>query len=105
MPKYLFIYHADKPMQPEPGQEAEAMAAWGRWMETHAAAIDQPGDPVGLSKSVTADGISDSVPNAAFGYSIVSAPDMDAACKIAADNPMVAGGGSVEVAEIMPIEM
>jgi len=30
---------------------------------------------------------------------------MDAACAMAASNPMVAGGGHVEVAEIMPLEM
>ncbi|WP_370273736.1 hypothetical protein [Pseudooceanicola nitratireducens] len=105
MPKYLFIYHADAPMKPEPGQEQKAMAAWGRWMEKVGPNLVDPGEPVGISKSVGPDGVSDKVVNAAFGYSIVEADSIETACELAKGNPMIDGGGSVEVAEIMPIEM
>ena len=67
MPKFMFIYHADRDMRPAPGEEEAAMAAWGRWMEEVGPAMVNPGDPVGKSKSVSKDGIADDVPNAAFG--------------------------------------
>ena len=101
MPKYLYIYHADTPMRPAPDEEAEAMAAWGRWMEKVGPKLIDPGQPVGLSKSVTATGVLDTVKNAAFGYSIVEADSIEEACDLAKDNPMVLGGGSVEVAPIV----
>ena len=47
----------------------------------------------------------DDVANAAFGYSIIEVDTIEEACALAKGNPMVAGGGSVEVAEIMPIQM
>lgn len=106
MPRFLYIYHGDAsgiPTTPEAQQAA--MTAWGDWMAQVGTAMTDPGDPVGKSKSVTADGVVDDVPNAAFGYSIVDAPDIETACELAKGNPMVTGGGSIEVAEIIPMEM
>lgn len=106
MPQYLYIYHGSADSVPVTPEEQEAgMKAWGDWMEKVGPAMTNPGEPVGKSKAVTADGVVDDVPNAAFGYSIVEAPDIATACEMARGNPMVAGGGSVEVAEIMPIPM
>ncbi|MGI3170211.1 hypothetical protein ACRARG_13755 [Pseudooceanicola sp. C21-150M6] len=105
MPRFLYVYHADQPMRPDPEQAAEAMAAWGRWMEGLGPKLVDPGEPVGISKSVTKDGVLDRVENAAFGYSIVEADTMEEACEMAKGNPMVTGGGSVEVAEVMKIDM
>ncbi|WP_375687553.1 YciI family protein [Pseudooceanicola sp. LIPI14-2-Ac024] len=106
MPKYLYIYHGDASGVPSTPEEQEAaMKAWGDWMQDVGTAMVEPGEPVGKSKSVTAKGVVDDVANAAFGYSIVEAPDIETACKLAKGNPMVAGGGSVEVAEIIPMPM
>lgn len=102
MPKFLFVYHGGK--RPEGKDEIDkAMAAWGKWMSDHAKAIVDPGNPVGLSKIVSAGGVANNGgTNPAFGYSIVEAADMDAACAIAAENPMVTNGpGSVEVAPLI----
>jgi len=85
-------------------QEA-AMKAWGDWMGGIGAKLVDPGQPVGKSRAVTAEGVTDTVANAAFGYSIVEADTLDEACEMAKGNPMLHGAGSVEVAEIMPIEM
>ena len=107
MPKFLFIYHAE-PDFTTPASEAEGqaeMAAWGAWMESIGPALIDAGEPVGKSRKVAASGVSDAVDNPSFGWSIVEAVDMDAACAMAASNPMVTGGGHVEVAEIMPLEM
>lgn len=106
MPRYLYIYHGDASGVPSTPEEQEAaMAAWGAWMETVGPAMVDPGEPVGKSKSVTGAGVADDVPHAAFGYSIIEAPDIATACELAKGNPMVEGGGSVEVAEIMPMPM
>jgi hypothetical protein len=107
MPKFLYIYHADAGFTPPETQEEgeAAMAAWGTWMDRIGPAMIDAGEPVGKSRKVDASGVSDVVENPSFGWSIVEAADMDAACKMAADNPMIAMGGHVEVAEIMPMEM
>ncbi|OWU86119.1 hypothetical protein ATO6_04480 [Oceanicola sp. 22II-s10i] len=106
MPKFLYIYHGGAAGAPStPAAQEAAMKAWGDWMATVGPALVDPGEPVGKSKSVTASGVSDDVAQAAFGYSIVEAESIEAACEMAKGNPMVAGGGSVEVAQIMPIPM
>lgn len=106
MPKYLYVYHGDAASVPStPEAQAAAMKAWGDWMEKLGPSMVNPGEPVGKSKSVTAKGVLNDVPNAAFGFSIVEAPDIETACEMAKGNPMVAGGGSVEVAEIVPMSM
>ncbi|MGR3321419.1 MAG: hypothetical protein ACU0DK_05775 [Pseudooceanicola sp.] len=92
-------------MPSTPEEQEAAMKAWGDWMGAVGAAMVDPGEPVGKSKSVSSDGVADDVAHAAFGYSIVEADTIEAACEMARGNPMITGGGSVEVAEIIPIGM
>lgn len=105
MPNFMFAYHGGK----APTSQAEidkSMAAWGKWMEDHKASLVDPGNPVGMSKTVSKSGVtSNGGANPLSGYTIVSAADIDEACDIATSNPMVADGGSVEVAEIHVISM
>ncbi len=105
MPNFMFAYHGGK--APESQEEIDkTMAAWGAWMEANKTALVDPGNPVGMSKTVSASGIADNGgANPLMGYTIVSADDIDAACEIAKSNPMIADGGTVEVAEIHVIEM
>ncbi len=105
MPDFIFVYHGGKAPESE-AEQKDAMARWGAWMGTNGPALKDPGNPVGMSKTVSASGVSDNGgSNPASGYTIVSADDMDSALEMAKSNPMVADGGSVEVAEIYPIEM
>ncbi|SFT35354.1 YciI family protein [Sedimentitalea nanhaiensis] len=102
MPNFLFVYHGGG--RPESQEDIDrVMAAWGKWMEDNGASLVEPGNPVGMSKTVSSGGVADDGgANPASGYTIVSAADIDAACAIAKSNPMVLdGSGSVEVAEIM----
>lgn len=104
MPKFLYIFHGDSSSIPQTPQEQEAaMKAWGDWMGALGTALIEPGNPVGKSKLVTADGVKDDVPNAAFGYSMVEAESFEQACEMTKGNPMLDGAGSVEVAEIIPM--
>lgn len=102
MPDFIFAYHGGK--SPESQEESDkAMAAWGAWFEEMGPQIVNPGNPVGMSKTVSADGIADNGgSNPLSGFTVVRADDIDAACKIAQGCPMVAdGSGSVEVAPVI----
>lgn len=102
MPKFLFVYHGGT--RPETQAEIdEIMAAWGKWMTDHGPALVDPGAPVGMSKTVSKSGTTDNGgANPASGYTIIEAADIDAACAIASDNPMVLNGaGTVEIAPIV----
>jgi len=105
MPDFMFIYHGGG--KPEGAAEIDrAMKAWGQWMGTHGPSFTDPGNPVGMSKTVTLSGVEDhGGANPTTGYTIVKADSIEAACEIARSNPIVMDGGSVEVAEILPIEM
>ena len=102
MPKFMFIYHGGgRPESPEEGEKV--MAAWGAWMEGIGADLIDGGNPAGLSKTVSSDGVAnDGGANPVSGYTLVNAADMDAACAIAKGCPILEGGkGTVEVAEAM----
>lgn len=107
MPRYMFIYHGGKDMAgpPPPEEQEAAMKAWMDWMGGIGAAMVDPGEPLGRSMAVGADGVRDGVENAAYGWSVVEADSIEAACEMARGNPMIAGGGHVEVAQIMPMPM
>ncbi len=105
MPNFMLAYHGGR--TPESQEEIDkTMAAWGAWMEANKSSLVDPGNPVGLSKTVSASGVADNGgSNPLSGYTIVSAADIDAACEMAQSNPIIGDGGSVEVAEIHVIEM
>lgn len=102
MPDFMLAYHGGKaPETPEEG--AKAMAAWEAWFKDIGEDVVNPGNPVGMSKTVSATGVEDNGgSNPLSGFTIIRAADIDAACKIAAACPMVAdGSGTAEVAPIV----
>lgn len=105
MPNFIFVYHGGK--VPEGQEEIDrVMAAWGKWMNDNGPSLVDPGNPVGMSKTVSSSGVADNGgSNPTMGYTIVKADDIEAACKMAKSNPALEDGGSVEVAEILPVEM
>ncbi len=98
MPKYIFAYHGGKP--PETPEEGEkVMAAWGEWLGGMGDAVVDGGNPAGPSKTVSASGVADDGgANPLSGYSLVNAPDMDAAIEMAKGCPVL-DHGTVEVCE------
>ena len=100
MAKYLFVYHGGS----EPVSEEEfsrVMDAWGQWFGGMGSAVIDGGNPVGKSSTVNSDGsVSDNGgANPASGYSLIEATDLADALKKAKGCPILAAGGSVEVAE------
>ena len=87
------------PETEEAGQKA--MAAWGQWFESMGSAVVDGGNPVGQSTTVHSDGsvVQDCGSNPATGYGVFEASDLEAAIKLAKGCPILADGGSVELAE------
>lgn len=102
MPKFILAYHGGgMPETPEEGEKE--MAKWQAWLGGMEAACVDMGNPVGMSKTVTANGVEDNGgSNPLSGYSIIEAADVDAACEMAKGCPILDGGnGTVEVAPIV----
>lgn len=105
MTQFLFVYHGGSKMPTDPAEIEQMMAAWGAWFGELGDAMVNPGNPVGNSQTVSADGVvANGGSNPASGFSIIKADDMDAAVAAAKSCPMITlGGGSVEVAPIVEL--
>ena len=100
MTKFLFIYHGGgMPDTPEEG--AKVMQAWEDWLDDISDSIIDSGHPVGQSSTVMADDsvVDDGGANPATGYGLFEAASLDDALDLARNCPILASGGSVEVAE------
>lgn len=104
MPHFILAYHGGKrPETPEAG--AELMARWRAWMEDIGASIVNPGNPVGMSKTVSSEGVADNGgSNPLSGFTIVQADTIEGACDLAKGSPHL-DHGTIEIAELMNIEM
>lgn len=100
MAQFIYAYHGGKrPETPEEGEKV--MAQWESWFRDMGDAVVNPGNPVGLSKTVSAQGVADNGgANPLSGFSIVEAASLDEAVKMAKGCPLL-NAGTVEVAEIM----
>lgn len=99
MAKYLFVYHGGK-HPTDKAQAKKAMDAWGAWFGSLGAAIIDGGNPVGPSSTVQANGTitNNGGANPASGYSLIEASSLADAQRMARGCPILAAGGSVEVA-------
>jgi len=100
MAKYLFVYHGGS--MPETQEEAaKVMDAWGAWFGELGSAVIDGGNPVGMSLTVQSDGTvaNNGGANPASGYSLIEASSDEEAAAKAKGCPILAAGGSVEVAE------
>ena len=100
MAKYLFVYHGGE--NPETDEEiAKVMDEWGQWFGGMGGDVVDGGNPVGDSSTVHSDGsvTSDGGANPASGYSLVEASSLEDAIAKARGCPILASGGSVELAE------
>lgn len=103
MANFLLIYHGGS-TPTDPAEVDQAMAEWTAWFGRLGGAVVDGGNPVAAVRTVAADGsVTDGAPDRATGYSILAAPDLDAAVALAAGCPLLAHGGRVEVAETIPM--
>lgn len=83
---------------------AKGMAAWQKWATDHANSIVGTGGPLGKTKRVDPQGISD-IRNAMAAFNIVQAESHEAAAKIFLNHPhfTIFPGDGVEIMECLPI--
>jgi hypothetical protein len=82
----------------------EGMVAWGKWVGDHKDAIVNDGSPLGKTKKVSAEGISD-IRNEMGAWIVVQAESHDAAAKMFEGHPhyMIFPGDRIEVMECLPM--
>jgi hypothetical protein len=104
MPHFIFAYHGGK--TPETNEETEVeIERWRLWFDQIGPTIVDPGNPVGMSKTVSADGVTDDGgANPLSGYTIIHTENMDQAIELAKACPII-GEGTIEVAEIHEVPM
>lgn len=102
MPQFIYAYHGGK--KPETEEEgAKEMALWEKWFSEMGEAVVIPGNPVGMSKTVSIAGVEDhGGSNPLSGFTVIEAADIEAAVGLAKGCPMVLdGSGTIEVAPII----
>jgi hypothetical protein len=102
MAKFLFVYHGGS-HPTSPAEAKKVMDAWGTWFGSLGGAVIDGGNPVGKSSTVRSDGSiqQDGGANPVSGYSLIEAANLADAHKKAKACPLLAAGGSIEVAEAM----
>jgi len=85
-------------------KEADGIKAWGEWVQKHQKSIVEMGAPVGKTKQINGEGISD-IKNAITAYTVVKAESYDEAARMFLNHPHFAifPGDSVEIMECLPV--
>lgn len=101
MPQFIFTYHGGKePETPEEGRKS--MEEWKAWAANLGPALINPGTPVGMTKVLTKNGVSEKPsPHPIMGFSILEADSMDTALALLKDSPHFKYEGTLEVSEMM----
>jgi len=100
MKNFMLAYHGVvKPASKEEGEQM--MEEWKAWASGLGDALVNPGTPLGVSKTVSSDGVADNGgSNPLCGYSVVQAGSIDDAVAMAKSCPHIQFG-TMEVAEMM----
>lgn len=107
MKRFLVLYRMDvaemQKMMANTSEEErnKSMGKWEAWMKKNMTSMADQGGPVGKTKRVATNGITDTR-NDIGGYSIVQADSQQAAAALFADSPhLTMPGATAEVMEIM----
>ncbi len=114
MPQYLAIYTGTPNTRAVSGwdamteaeqaaRQAEGVAAWNAWMQTHHQHIVLPGGPLGATKKVSMAGIEDAS-NEMVGFVVLEAESHAAAAALFEAHPhfSIFPGDGVEIMECLP---
>jgi hypothetical protein len=99
--KYLLVYYGGS-MPETPAAQARVMKQWTTWFTKLGTAVVDGGNPLsGAVNKVKPDGTVAKGPvgQRATGYSIIEAPSLDAATKMARGCPVIRGGAQIAVYE------
>lgn len=113
MEKFMLIFHGGMPPDQSPEQMQENMSKWMAWIDKlNKSGQYEAGEPLlpggklitGKKKTVT-DGPYTEGKELVGGFFLIKAKDMDEAVKICDDYPDYENGGSIQVRQVMKIEM
>ena len=99
--KYLLVYYGGT-MPEAPAAQARLMKQWTSWFNKLGAAVVDPGNQFsGAVNKIKPDGTTakGAVGQRASGYSIIEAPSLEAATKMAKSCPVIRSGAQVAVYE------
>ena len=99
--KYLLVYYGGG-MPETPAQQARVMKQWTTWFTKLGPAVVDPCIPFsGSVNKIDAEGsvAKGAIGKRASGYSIIEAPSLGAATKMAKGCPVIRGGASIAVYE------
>ena len=84
--------------------EKKGMEAWEKWMKDHEKSVVDGGAPLGKTKRVAAQGITD-IRNNLAAYTVVQAESQEAAAKMFLNHPhfTIFPGDGVEIMECLPM--
>jgi len=102
MTKFLFLFYGGKKITTQQERD-EVMAAWGKWFTEMGGAVADMGAPTMPGKLVNAKGVKEPGKNAATGYSVIQADNLEAAIALAKKCPIIGFGGEVLVSSFMPM--
>lgn len=101
MQQFLLIFHGS----PQFKSKEEGMAHmknWNAWTDGLGEGLIEPGKFLGMSKTVSSDGVADDGgSNPTSGITVVQAGSIEAAIEMAKACPHIDKGGTIEVAPIM----
>ena len=98
MANFIIVYHAPTKEISSPEEGQAHRAKWMDWINELGDAMVNPGTPLGKSMIVSSEGVSET-DSGLTGYTVVEAPDLDAAVEISKGCPYL-DMGPVEVAEM-----
>ena len=96
MPKFVMFYHMGNT---PPADGAAMMERWQVWLAENSGSLLEPENPIGPSKIVAKDGVTDVGNKGLMGYGVLECADLDAAVALAQSCPFL-DMGTLEVAEI-----
>ena len=115
MPKFMALYVGSREAFARSGwndldektrkeREIQGMTAWGEWQEKNKVKAADEGSPLGKTKRVDANGVSD-ISNNVAGYIIIEAESHDAAAKLFLNHPhfSIFPGDAVEIMPCNPM--
>ena len=90
--------------RPDGATMTRGIAAWHKWMDDNAASVVLAGGPLGKTKRVGPDGVTD-ISNRMVGFIVIRAESHEAAAAMFEGHPhfTIFPGDSVEVMENLPV--
>jgi hypothetical protein len=100
MPTFLVTYHGGGGPPASPEAREQMMAAFQAWAASVGDNMVDPGAPLGPSRVVTSDGVTDGAATGNLGgYTVITAGSLDEAVKAVQDHPFAGRGGTLQVSE------